>query len=355
MKDFESRGAGAASMTPPTYRESNGISLATAFLLVFIVAMLGVFAYADQLDGYDRRMSSLLGEGRVLAQRLSADAIRVTADKQADAFDNLQDTRARMEQLFSTLTSGEPGAGIPPAGAELQGPLRAVKQLWDEKFDGNLGTILAHRDDVNEVRKNVREVTELAGQLAAMSDQVATLMASRRGESEQVYVASRQLMLSERFVNNVSRILEGGKGAVTAADRFGRDAALFGQVVDGLLNGNSELGIKRINDADARAKLEKVDSVYSTVRGHVSAILRLSPEMFMVTEAVYEIAGASETLVQRLGDLEEAHLAAVSSRSGAVIGSLFGAGALVLLFVVLARVLRISPRLTGTAMSKGNS
>ena len=51
-------------------------------------------------------------------------------------------------------------------------------------------------------------------------------------------MASRQLMLTQRIENNMNRVLAGGEGAAAAADRFGRDAARFGSVLEGMLKGS---------------------------------------------------------------------------------------------------------------------
>lgn len=175
---------------------------------MFVAVILSVFFYAQRQGEHDQQFSSLLGEGRVMSQRLSTYAVQVTT-QEPGAFDKLQDARARIEQVFSTLRNGDPVTGMPPAGAELQGDLGKVMQLWNKRFDPNLGTIFGHRDSVVEVRKTVREVNEQAGHLLTMSDEVATLMVSRGIAADQAYIAGRQLMLSQRFANNVNQILAG--------------------------------------------------------------------------------------------------------------------------------------------------
>ena len=54
--------------------------------------------------------------------------------------------------------------------------------------------------------------------------------------------------LAERILSSVNRVLAGDDDAVMAADSFGRDAALFGRVLDGMLNGNTVLGITKVTD-----------------------------------------------------------------------------------------------------------
>ena len=58
-------------------------------------------------------------------------------------------------------------------------------------------------------------------------------------------MATRQMLLADRMLRRVSEILKGGDLAVTAADSFGRDAQIYGRVLDGLMNGSTELNIRR--------------------------------------------------------------------------------------------------------------
>jgi len=318
-----------------TLTGNKGTLVLVVFLVVFVVATLGVFAYVAQQDENDKEYISLLGEGRVLSQRLTKYAGQATIGGESGVFGNLQSTYERFKDVLGLLRNGDPETGMPATPFEVDKQLSGIEQYWQRKFDKNVTAILEHRENVAQMRETVQVINEQAGKLLALSDEVATLMASQQVAPEQVYIASRQLMLSQRFVNNVNRVLEGGEGAVTAADRFGRDAALFGRVVNGLLNGNRELGIKRVRNGDVREKLTEVDELFSQVSEQVGAILERSPEMFMVTEAVFEIINSSDELLKRISGLEEAYLAYISERRvGSLVGILFGGAALLLLFVL---------------------
>src|SRR3546814_10242684 len=79
-------------------------------------------------------------------------------------------------------------------------------------------------------------------QLQAKTDEVVRQMMDTGSSSSQIYIAMRQLLLADRMLRRVTVILQGGAGAVSAADAFSRDAQGFAQVLQGLERGNAEMG-----------------------------------------------------------------------------------------------------------------
>jgi twitching motility protein PilJ len=301
------------------------------FLLFFVVAMAAIYGYVAIQDGYDKQYITLLGEQRVLSQQITKYAGQ-TSQGTAAVFSQLKNSHESFRHSFMLLKEGDPETGMPPTPVEVLEALQAVETEW-RRFDRNVTVILSREQAVRAMRETVQAINERAAQLLALSDEVATLMAQRGAESGQVYIASRQLMLSQRIVNNVNRVLEGGEGAVTAADRFGRDAALFGRVIRGLLEGNRGLGIERVSNNEIRTKLGDVNTLFDEIGAQVSAILERSPEMFEVSEAVQEVLTHSDRLLNAISTQEEAYQTYTTERKlNTAMGNLFGLVALLLLF-----------------------
>ena len=300
------------------------------FLLIFVVAMAAIYGYVAIQDKYDKQYITTLGEERVLSQQLTKYAGQAT-QATPEMFVQLKKIYKEFEHNFKLLKEGDPD-GMPPTPIEVLGALKNVEVEWN-KFDKDINAILSHENTVHEMRATVEAINDRGAQLLALSDEVATLMAQRGSDSGQVYIASRQLMLSQRIVNNVNRVLEGGEGSVTAADRFGRDAALFGRVIKGMLDGNRGLGIDKVTNPDIRAKLDEVNKLFEEIGKQVSAILERSPEMFQVSEAVQDVLTRSDKLLASISNLETAYQGYISSRKvNSGMGFLFGLVALLLLF-----------------------
>jgi twitching motility protein PilJ len=313
---------------------SRGLIALIATVVLMVFAVVGIYLYTAMQDKYDKEYISLLGEQRVLSQRLTKYASQVTLGNDPAIFGKLKESYQQFERSFDVMKGGNPATGMPAAPIEVLNELNAVDAVW-KKFDANIKTMLVHQATVTGMRDTVQMINDRSAQLLALSDEVATLMANSGASQEQVYVASRQLMLSQRIVNNVNRVLEGGEGSVTAADRFGRDAALFGRVVDGLLNGNKGMGIQQVKDVNVRAKLEEVNKLFGEISQQVSSILERTPEMFQVSEASYEIVRRSDELLQNISNLETAYLTFIDNRKvNSTTGASFGVMALLLLVIM---------------------
>ena len=146
--------------------------------------------------------------------------------------------------------------------------------------------------------------------MIAVSDEVAADLIQNRANPYQVYIATRQLMLSERIAHNVDKVLSGGSGSAIAADRFGRDAALFNRILNGMLNGNSK--ISKVTNKDTREKIGQVSERFNLLSTHVGAILERSPEVFQVKDATSDIIddredGHLNIMEHRLAKLNDAY------------------------------------------------
>jgi len=299
-------------------------------LVVSVIAMAAIYGYVAVQNRYDKEYITRLGEMRVLSQQVTKYASQATGREQG-AFAGLRATRNQFQQALDALLKGDPEAGTPPSPEEVQKELNGVVKVWSD-YKRNVDTILAREGTVAEMREIVEAINDRSAQLLALSDEVATLMADHGAPTEQVYIASRQLMLSQRIVNNVNRVLEGGEGAVTAADRFGRDAALFGRVIQGLLQGSRDLGIERVRDSDTRARLDEVASLFDEVGQMVSSILEQSPEVFQVSGAIGQVLDRSDDLLKRISLLESAYQGYIENRKlNSGMGDLFGLFAVILL------------------------
>jgi twitching motility protein PilJ len=306
------------------------IPLIVIVLLMFLAAG-GIYSYVTVQDKQDKQYTALLGEQRVLSQRVTKYAGLVTRGTDPGIFEKLKTSYEKFNHGIHLLKSGDPQSGMPEPPNEILSHLNAVDSIWT-KFDANVAVILKNQDVVKEMRETVQMINDRSARLLALSDEVATLMANSTVSQEQVYVASRQLMLNQRIVNNVNIVLQGGEGAVTAADRFGRDAALFGRVLDGMLNGNPGMGIQQVKDPGVRTKLEEVNQIFGEVSQQVTSILERTPAMLRVSEAALDIVKQSDQLLDSISQLEAGYLASIERRKvGPDIGVAFGVIGLALL------------------------
>lgn len=331
--------AGAA-----TSSSNAGLTVVITFLAISLVATLIVYLMVNTQDGYDKEYLGLLGEQQVLSQRISKFAGQANRGLPV-TFDALTKHRDEFASKLKLLQAGNPESGMPPSADDaVQGKLTTLVKNWD-KYNSNTAVIIEARSVVVALREIVRLINENSAQLLAQTDEVATLMAQKGATPDQVYIASRQLMLSQRIINNVNRVLEGGEGAVTAADRFGRDAALYGRVLNGLLEGDKSLNIRAVDDDDVLAKVEEVSDLFDMLGQQVSGILERSPEMFLVSEAVQNVLDESDSLLDTIEALDVAYKESMNTRVvSSTIGNGFALLTVVMLFLLGLRLKRDGDR-----------
>ena len=302
-------------------------------LTVSILAAFGIFNYVATNNAHDKDYINLTGEQRVLSQSIVKDAVEASSAN-VEAFKQLKLTRNMFEQNLNFLRDGNPETGLPPSPDSVTEQLDAVSKLWNE-FGTNADTILQAEGTIRMLSEFVGAVNETMPTLLAVSDEVVSIMIESGANASQVYVASRQLMLIPRISVNANKVLQGGQGAASAADRFGRDAALFGRVLDAMIKGNKKMNIRRVRDPDARDKLAEVAELYETVHDLVGRILDQTPTLFEAQNASNSMATKSKDLLDITTALMNAYTDLESNRPlNATLGVMFGIAALALLVLL---------------------
>jgi len=311
-------------------------------LFLFVAVALGVFVYTANKTENDKQYISIAGELRVLSQSIVEDSVS-SSGANVEAFKQLKNTRNTFERMLNRLHDGDPETGLPASSGEgdpaLDEALASVTKVWNE-FGSNADTILSAEGTIRMLSEFVGAVNETMPTLLAVSDEVVSIMIESGANASQVYVASRQLMLIPRISVNANKVLQGGPGAASAADRFGRDAALFGRVLDAMIKGNRKMNIRRVTDPDARDKLAEVSELFETVHDLVGRILDQTPTLFEAQNASANMLEKSGTILNLTTKLMNTYAGLADQR---LIKPYFGTVAgLIALGVLVLLVIRIT-------------
>ncbi|WP_455197128.1 methyl-accepting chemotaxis protein [Kaarinaea lacus] len=322
-------------ITAPTSKFAADKSLVVlgALLTLSILAAFVIFNFVATNTKHDKEYINLSGEQRVLSQSIVKDAVEASSAN-VEAFKQLKLSRNMFEQNLNYLRDGNLETGLPSSPEVVTEQLDAVSKLWNE-FGTNADTILQAEGTIRMLSEFVGAVNETMPTLLAVSDEVVSIMIESGANASQVYVASRQLMLIPRISVNANKVLQGGQGAASAADRFGRDAALFGRVLDAMIKGNKKMNIRRVRDPDARDKLAEVAELFETVHDLVGRILDQTPTLFEAQNASNNMVEKSAQLLTVTTNLMDAYTRLEDERPvNAFMGYIFGAVALVLLVLL---------------------
>ncbi len=284
---------------------TSGINL---WLMVLVVA-LGVFGanfyFTTVYGNQESHAKNLVADIQVLSQQIAKFAAEATGGN-IEAFGELEATKNRIQSHVNALRSGDaqsPGYQTTPG---IQEQLAILTQTW-APMEEYAQRILERKDLVLNLSDVAAEFSGSVPQLQSRMDEVVRFMADTGAPSSQIYTASRQISLADRMLRRVTEILQGGVGAVSAADSFGRDATMFGQAIEGLQNGNPDLGIRRVDSPQARQTLSEVGQIFEEAGQYVDEILLASTELFEVKEASDLIFQDSERLLESARNLSAAY------------------------------------------------
>ena len=267
-----------------------------AILLLSLVLLIANFLYLNTQSSRDTEYIGHAGELRVLSQQISKSATEA-ATGTPEAFGLLLSARNDFQQRWDFLVQGDAASGLPPMPASMADQQAQLQSDWD-KVRRNADAILASQTTVLSLHEVAATLSDTVPQLQVEYEDVVDVLIASNAPADQVAIAQRQSLLAERILGSVNRVLEGDEDAVMAADSFGRDASLFGRVLQGMIEGNASIGITKVADAEAASRLQEIQSLFRYVSDSVDQILLTSPELYQVRTAANDIFTDSQSLLE---------------------------------------------------------
>ena len=308
-------------------------------LLMLISSVLGVSAYIyDNINvGYDREYQTIFADLRINIQQITKFS-SIANEGRPQTFDQLRVHKEKLDRLLDYLRNGNLETGMPALPASTDAAFGNFLNLWTDRYEKNVFIVENKRGIVIALSEIVKFINLNSEQMLVAADEVATLMASNKSfKLEQVYIAARQMMLTQRIITNVNEVFRGAEGAAIAAEQFNRDAELFGRVSDGFLDGDKELNISAVKDEELVGLVEDQGDMFDSFIQQASGINERGADMILLSKSIAQILELNDPLLSEIDSLERAYQNYVSGRLvNAQVGSIFGivAGLLLLLLGV---------------------
>jgi len=277
-----------------------GLRFWIAVLAVAVLIFAANFGTASYLQGQENQARALTAELQVLSQQLAKYAREAVEGGNAEAFDEFKASKTRIDSIMKSLRSG--GEGVPGYEANaaqfgVKNALAKTTKTWD-KMSKDADRIIKSEDQIINLSDTANSFNARIPQISARLDEVVRAMSDSGAPASQINLANRQIVLADRMSRRVTEILAGGDNAVSAADALSRDSAVFGQVLQGLKEGNDEIGVQRVTSTQALDAVNAVDKLYSDSTKEQEQVLQASTDLFEVQTAAGAISGDSNTLLE---------------------------------------------------------
>jgi twitching motility protein PilJ len=276
--------------------------------LVFLVGLLVINTQKSEKEAkYIEQSSQLL----MLSQRIAKDAREAVLGQQV-AFKTLKESRDRFDAIMTTLRDGNPQLGVPPSPKEIgDSQLREVIKVWSPKANEGLRAqvdqILSQEKALFAMHDHVLAINQLSPLLLSISDEVVEEGAKAGMKQQQLYIASRQGMLSQRIAKDVNLFSQGGNEAAVAAAQFGKDSKLFKA---------SEGELRKVAPRAIQDKLTEASAIFGEINSHVEGILGSAAELFVSQRASQVVFEQSDPMLKKSRDLVDAYTGMGTERAG---------------------------------------
>jgi twitching motility protein PilJ len=300
-------------------------------MIIMVWLLIVTLQRSESESKYIEQSSQLL----MLSQRIAKDAREAVLGQQT-AFTTLKESRDLFEKIVNTLKDGSSEFGVDPSPPAIQnGPLAEVFKLWtpqqaSEGVRSEVDQILQQEKSLFTMREDVVAINQTAPLLLALTDEIAEMGQQSGMKQADLYIVSRQGMLSQRIAKDVNLFSQGGNEAAVAAAQFGKDIKLFIE---------TQATLRKTAPRPLAPKLDEMDAIFSDINKHVESILGNAAELFVSQRAGQTVSELSDPLLVKARELVEAYSALGGTRAwmqGAII--VFGVSTLLFLFL-LARKL----------------
>ncbi len=314
-------------------------SFTTVLLVLAFVLMainIGVGIYQGEFD--DQRVRDS-GELRVLSQQLTSFAAEAS-NGNVKAFKGLKDSRRNFENKFNRLSNGDSATGLQSAPESVFPQIKKTAAVWKQVAKAT-ATILNSKATVLDLHNVANELSTTVPQLQDEYSKVVDSLIESNAPRNLIWLATRQSWYAERILSSLQRVLVGGADAKQAAESFGHDVDIFGQVLKGMLDGDPMMDIKKVKSRDAREALQEIATLYVGVKDNVSYIISSNETLFKVHKANNIIFSNSDALLAVSQELEQKFIQFPQDR---LLGNILISGALLGVVAILLFTMYLQQR-----------
>ena len=291
----------------------NGLLVA---LLVFSLVLAVVdFIYLSIKTNQDAQASALVTRIQVLSQQLSRQSADA-AGGNLDAFASLKHTRDTIADLLARLKTGDvrTGMGGYADQATLKSDFAELDQAWNQ-LSADAAKVLDSQEQVLSTAASTDDFNRKTAVLNSRMDEVVKILTERGGSGTQVMTASRQMLYADRMQRRAQAIQLGGEDSPSAAAGLQRDSQFYGVVLAGLINGNADLNIRALDNANAKEILNDINKQWIDLAPQVTKLFEAAPTLQAVKQAADKASIDSQTLLFKADPLSE-HINSLGTTRG---------------------------------------
>lgn len=336
---FERRDKEQQTMTStafrPTAQKSGRLYMMVGLLVILLAFVAVTFFLLTRDSRNEQEWIRLSTDLQVHSQQLAKSATEAVEGERS-AFMQLGDSAGIIAGAVTALKGGDSVRRLPALPSSMDNTLGDLDKTW-MRMSANAESILQREALVLDLAAASDAFIEVVPQIQELTDKAIRDLTRSGAPTQQVFVAGRQLVLSDRVLRHLKEMLRGGAGAVAAADSFTKEIEYFEQTMNALLQGSRSVGVEQVTVANARDALNRARLIYDDARPQLDTILTSTSDILAVRGAADELfidSLAMFGLARQVSD-------SVLHRSETRLWPSLWSGALALIVIVVAIALMV--------------
>lgn len=237
-----------------------------------------------------------LGELRLLSQQISryATVASVSGDPQAAKL-----LKESQKKFVENLTEVHKIYGT------SSDEIKAVDKQWSNINNG-VDLILSNQKTVNGLYDIGVSISDAIPDIQVKYNKVVDGLVRSGAPGTQVALAKNQVWLTERILRSVKSVLAGDEDSVASGDTFSSDIEMFGQYLNGQLQGDNALNVPMVDNPELRPVLIDIKDTYDNVIAKAaSKVFVSSPQVMQVRSSASVVFKESDQMLTNLDDLSD--------------------------------------------------
>jgi twitching motility protein PilJ len=332
---FDRSSNGGPDSKEPEQQRSKGLYLMVGVLMVLLAFVAVTFYLITRDSRNEQEWVSHSTNIQVLSQQMAKSAAE-GAEGTFIAFFQLSDARSDISYAMAALKEGDTTSSLPPLPDAMISPLAALSSTW-MRMDENAHTIIESEQLIIELAKASSAFMDVLPQIQSLTDEAVRTLTQTSAPSDQIFVASRQLVLSDRILRHLKDMLRGGNGP-EAAENFAKEVTSFETMLNSLLRGSKTVGVTQVRNAKALSNLGQVREIFLAAKPQIEYIISVSADLMNVRAASDGIFLDSKDMFDQAKVLSESIQKQSDSRIWPSLWS--GSLALILMLAIISWLVR---------------
>ncbi len=269
--------------------------------LIFIGSMVWALFQWNTLASTQQNTTVAVTDMKLNTSQITASFVQ-SIQGESQSLVRLEQLQKAIDKNVVSLRSGDSGDNILKLDDVLLPDINAVGESWNA-YRKLIDVVLKGSPQLEEISMSIDVVKQTLPNLASISNDVVDALVASQADQKLVLHAAKQLVLVQKIENDLARITGGDAEALSAADDFGRDASLYNQALESMLNGNPSASIPRISDPAARDHVRKAAIVFTTIEDNAESLLRISPLLFKIKQVGAKVSVADVALKKNIKQL----------------------------------------------------